>query len=616
MQVTVSDEHLRDLFFQGAPYGILIASSDGVVLAANPRAAELAGRSRDELIDAKLACLFSPEEVMRTRLDPEKLRVEALSSFPCNLLRDGSVVATISLSAWLLGDNQIAMTLRPSVSPAEVDYQAGSSASRDEMQSILSTIPHFVLRVGLDGAVKYINRTKRGVTIDQLIGTNVTSWVRAEDRERFQKIIHDACSGIPGAVDCRYGGDPRARYVTRVAPVVENGRVTSLIVVGEDVTERKLAEERFRSVIEASPVPFALNDGRENITYLNPEFVRVFGYTLEDIPTLNDWWPRAYPDPTYRESVIAEWGERLERARTSGESFEPMEIEIRAKDGSRRFALASAAALTEAFAGTHLVALVDVTKAKELEAERRKLEERLAQAQRLQSIGRLAGGVAHDNNNMLSVIVNHADMALRSLTPSDRLYADLWAIREAAERCVNLTKQLLVRPRQQPIAPVVLDLGETARRAVALLDRLLGERISAAVQASSGLWPVRVDPTQVEQILANLCINARDAMGGAGQIAVAVENVVWSDEQARANGNSTPGDYVVLSVKDQGCGMSPEVLERAFEPFFTTKPPGEGTGLGLATVHGLVEQNNGFILVESAVGLGSTFRVHLPKHGK
>jgi len=380
MQVTISNEHISDLFFEGAPDGILVASSDGGILAANPRATEMCRRCREELIGAKLSCLFSPEEVVRVRLRPENLLEEALNAFPCNLLRDGSVVATVALSARLLDERRIAITLRPSVVPAEVDRQAGSSAPRDEMQSILSTVPHFVLRVGLNGVVEYINRTNRGVTIDQLIGTNVTSWVRPQDREGLQKVLNDACSGTPGFVETQYGGDSRTRYITRVAPVVEDGRVSSLIVVGEDVTERKLAEERFRSVIEASPVPFALNDDRQNITYLNPEFVRVFGYTLEDIPTLSDWWPRAYPDRAYRDNVIAEWVRRLEQARTTGEAFDPMEIEIRAKDGSGRNAIASAASLTDAFAGTHLVVLVDITKAKQLEAERMKLEERLAQA--------------------------------------------------------------------------------------------------------------------------------------------------------------------------------------------------------------------------------------------
>jgi PAS domain S-box-containing protein len=499
--------------------------------------------------------------------------------------------------------------------------------SREEMQSILSTIPAFVLRVGLDGRIDYINRTSPGTTMDQLIGSPLSNWIHPEDRPAFQKVIDEVvATGKTGVIATR-GARNGWRFYTRIGPVVQDGRVTSLIVVGEDVTDRLRVEEalrasseeivragaRFHSLVEASPVPFALNDERHNITYLNPEFVRTFGYTLADIPTLADWWPRAHPDPVYRERIAAEWEKRLEAARASGGAFEPMELEIRAKDGSIRNVIASATSLTETFAGTHLVVLYDVTKPRQLEAERRKLEERLAHVQRMQSIGRLVSGVAHDNNNMLSVILSHTEIALRHIEPSHRVHADLTAIRQAAERSANLTKQLLAHARQQPITPVVLDLRDLVMRGMALLHRLLGDNVSTTVNVDPQVWLIRVDPTQVNQVLTNLCVNARDAIRGTGHIVVTVDNVVWSEAEARAHGASSPGEFVRLSVKDDGCGMSPEVLAQAFEPFFTTKAEGEGTGLGLATVLGIVAQNDGFIHVDSSPGRGTTFRVHFPR---
>jgi signal transduction histidine kinase len=311
--------------------------------------------------------------------------------------------------------------------------------------------------------------------------------------------------------------------------------------------------------------------------------------------------------------VVAEWAKRFEAARR-GDAFDPMEIVIRAKDGSLRNVIASAASLTEAFAGTHLVVLVDVTKSRQLEAERRKLEERLAHVQRMQSMGRLVSGVAHDNNNMLSVILSHAEIALRHIDPSHRVHADLTAIRQAAEQSVGLTKQLLAYSRQQPTAPVVLELRDVVMRGVALLHRLLGDNVSTTVNVEAEAWTIRIDPTQVDQILTNLCVNARDAIHGTGHILVAVENVEWTEAQAREHGASTPGEFVRLSVKDDGSGMSPDVRARAFEPFFTTKSGGQGTGLGLATVLGIVEQNRGFILVDSAPGQGTTVRVHFPRY--
>jgi len=621
-RTTAHIEQVHRLFFEGAPEGILVVATTGKILAANPRAAELSGRPREALLGADLLGLFRAQDPVRQRLCPERLRRQPLESIQCDLPRPDGGAAAVEVAARLLDDGSTAVTLRPRAAMAERQDLGGTapSPSHEEMRSILATIPYFVLRVGLDGVIQFVNRTDYGMTMDQVIGSHVTSWVAPEERAALQELLDAAALGKSGLLETRNGGVSGIRYVTRVGPVIENGRITSLIVVGEDVSSRKQAEEeviragqRFQTVVEAAPIPLGLGD-LDTISYLNPEFVRTFGYTRADVPTFADWWPLAYPDPAYREHVITEWQRRLEVARESGEAFEPMELEIRAKDGSERSVIAFATPLTGGSPWTHLVAFCDVTRSKQLEAERRKLEERLAHVQRMQSIGRLAGGVAHDNNNMLTVIMSHADLALRQLDPSHPAHRDLMAIREAAERSANLTKQLLAHARRQPIAPVVLDVGKTITRGAALLHRLLGEHVALTVRVAREGWPVRVDPTQLEQILTNLCLNARDAISGAGSIVVTTENVGWNEAEARAHGGSVPGDYVVLSVQDDGCGMSPEVLRHVFEPFFTTKGVGEGTGLGLATVHGVAEQNGGFVTVDSAPGRGATFRVHLPRY--
>jgi PAS domain S-box-containing protein len=257
---------------------------------------------------------------------------------------------------------------------------------------------------------------------------------------------------------------------------------------------------------------------------------------------------------------------------------------------------------------------IDITEQKRAEEERTSLEAQLAQAQKMESVGRLAGGVAHDFNNMLGVILGHAEMALLKLNHEHALYSHLEEIRKATERSANLTRQLLAFARRQTITPKVLDLNETIGGMLRMLERLIGEDIKLVWVPGSELWPVRVDPSQVDQILANLCVNSRDAIAGVGKITIQTDNVTFDRPYCAPRADMVPGDYVRLAVSDDGCGMDNETLSHIFEPFFTTKRVGEGTGLGLATVYGVVKQNGGFVHVDSELGHGATLEIYLPRH--
>ena len=248
------------------------------------------------------------------------------------------------------------------------------------------------------------------------------------------------------------------------------------------------------------------------------------------------------------------------------------------------------------------------------EEEKTKLEDLLQQAQKMESIGRLAGGVAHDFNNMLTVILGHTNLALMTMEPAQPLYVSLEEIRKAAERSADLTRQLLAFARKQAIVPKVLDVNETVVGTLNMLQRLVGEDIRLAWQPGINLWPVKVDPSQVDQILANLCVNARDAIADVGRIAIETENCTFDTNNCAIHVGAWPGDFVRLAVSDDGSGMDKETLAHIFEPFFTAKGAGKGTGLGLATVYGIVKQNNGFINVYSEPGLGTTFTIYLPRH--
>jgi PAS domain S-box-containing protein len=247
-------------------------------------------------------------------------------------------------------------------------------------------------------------------------------------------------------------------------------------------------------------------------------------------------------------------------------------------------------------------------------SEQRSLEVQLRQAQKMESVGRLAGGVAHDFNNLLTVILGGAYLALLELDPSQPLHEHITSIKRAAEKSADLTKQLLAFARKQTIMPKALDLNETVENMIKMLQRLIGEDIALHWQPEPNLWPIKADPSQIDQILANLCVNARDSISDIGKITILTGNSTVDEGYRAEHADFTPGEYVNISVCDNGCGMDKETRAQIFEPFFTTKGVGLGTGLGLATVYGAVRQNNGFINVYSEPGMGTTFTIYLPRY--
>ena len=255
----------------------------------------------------------------------------------------------------------------------------------------------------------------------------------------------------------------------------------------------------------------------------------------------------------------------------------------------------------------------DITEHHRLVAEQGRLEAQLQQAQKMELVGRFAGSVAHDYNNMLGVILANADLALYHLpqVPPERKFLE--EIQRAARHSANLTHQLLAFARRQPVEPCLLDLNTSVAAMKGVLGRLVGPEVQLVWTAAPTLWEIRMDPTQLDQVLTNLVVNARDAITGSGRIEVATANRTLEAADCAVLVEARPGDHVCLSVSDSGCGMARELTEQIFEPFFTTKPAGRGTGLGLATVHGIVKQNHGVIQVDSEPGKGTTFRIYLPR---
>ncbi|MFZ5949067.1 MAG: PAS domain S-box protein [Candidatus Rifleibacteriota bacterium] len=256
----------------------------------------------------------------------------------------------------------------------------------------------------------------------------------------------------------------------------------------------------------------------------------------------------------------------------------------------------------------------DITERKHAQEEREKLQTQLNQAQKMESVGRLAGGVAHDFNNMLAVIIGQTELAMKKVAPEKAAYSNLKEIFNAAQRSAGLTRQLLAFARRQPVMPRVLDLNETVQGMIKMLERIIGEDIDMIWLPGNELWPVKIDPTQIDQILANLCVNARDAISGVGKVIIETANVVLNDDLCETKPDFYAGEFVRLTVTDDGIGMDSATILHLFEPFFTTKEVGKGTGLGLATVYGAVRQNKGFIDVYSEPDNGTSFKIFLPRH--
>ena len=394
----------------------------------------------------------------------------------------------------------------------------------------------------------------------------------------------------------------------------EQGQVLALEGFISDVTARKRAEaehERLIRAIEQSGESILITDAQGAILYVNPAFTRATGYAREEVLGQN---PRLFQSGQHD----AEFYRNLWRTLEAGLTWEGQLVNKR-KDGSLYTELAAISPVRDA-AGriVNFVAVKrDVTQELRVEEEKAALQSQLAHAQKLESVGRLAGGVAHDFNNTLQAILGYVEMAIEQVPPDQPLHSDLREIQKAAQRSTSLTKQLQAFARKQVAAPVVLDLNEAVENTFSMLRRLIGEEIQLVWKPGRNVGAVKIDPGQLDQLVANLCINARDAIGQSGHITL--ETSLAKHPPLPIAGEAAGGEtgtYALLSVRDDGCGMKPDVIEHIFEPFFTTKPIGKGTGLGLSTVYGIVKQNGGSIHVTSAPGKGSAFDVYLPRHAR
>ncbi|MGC8495138.1 MAG: response regulator [Syntrophobacteraceae bacterium] len=370
-----------------------------------------------------------------------------------------------------------------------------------------------------------------------------------------------------------------------------------------ELSRRKVADaerERFMAAIEQAGETIMILGLDGIIQYVNPSFEQLTQYTRDDVLGQPfDILKSGEQDRALYDSI---WKTVSSGATWSGT------IVNRRKDGVLYTEEATISPVLNAMGK-----IVNYVAVKRDITEHLRLSEQLHQAQKMESVGRLAGGVAHDFNNMLGVILGHAEMAMEQIDRSHVLFGDLMEIRKAAERSAVLTRQLLAFARRQTSSPKLLDVNETLDGMLKMLRRLIGEDIDLAWLPGRNIWTIKIDPSQIDQILANLCVNARDAITGVGKITIQTENTCFDKAGSSEHPELMPGEFVAITVSDDGCGMDKKTLEHIFEPFFTTKEVGKGTGLGLATVYGIVKQNQGFIEVFSEPGRGTRFKIYLPR---
>jgi two-component system cell cycle sensor histidine kinase/response regulator CckA len=505
------------------------------------------------------------------------------------------------------------MTLLLSAAVSEARAEA---ESRSRLAAIVDATTDFVATATLEGASLSVNPAGRrlvGLAADASVGALQLldfhpAWARALLLE----------TGIPTAVrqgvwsgdTALLAEDGREIPVSQVvlAHRDERGGPAYISTIVRDMTERLRTEEALREreanlrlIFDVAPIGIVLIDSAGRFARANAAFQRIVGYDADELRGLTLF------DITMPEDMAISH-QAFDAFVSGGHDHVQIEKRYRRKDGSSVWARTYASAVRdEQGRFLHTVSLVDDI------TDRRRLEEELLQAQKMESIGRLAGGVAHDFNNLLTAILGYVDLADAVASDEAQVRECLAPVRSSAERAGQLTRQLLAFARKQMIEPRLVDLRELVDNVQQLLRRLLGEDIDVIIRGATDLWPVRVDPGQFEQVLLNLAVNGRDAMPNGGRIIIDSRNVEIGAADARPHADLTPGAYVVLSVSDDGMGMTDDVQKRVFDPFFTTKGPGLGTGLGLSMVHGTVKQHDGHITIDSAPNRGTTISIFLPR---
>jgi two-component system cell cycle sensor histidine kinase/response regulator CckA len=626
----VESAGIPGLLLDTAPDAIIVSRSDGTITMANRRAHDMFGWTEERLVGRSVDDLV-PEEGRDGHPGQRRAYLsgahQPLRRMPLRgLRRDGSVFAVeISLSAVAAPDGETYVTavLRDDT------VQREAARTRSLLASVVQSSHDAIVTTDLDGRVLSWNpgaEALYGHPVSDMIGRPIDDIIpedRRGDEEQIRLMVR-----LGGRVDRyrsvrRTAKDEIIAVSTLVSPLLdERGTIVGTTSITRDISDRERAEARVQAILDAAPDAVLGVAGSGEVVLVNAEAERLFGHHRHDL--LHMPVTLLLPDGLPVASVVL---------RTAGDST-PLDAERADAEPDQRWATRRAVrrggvevpvdivcSALHTDSDVVIVAVVrDITdrlaaeeESRRLreETDRQRLEARMQQAQRLESLGQLAGGIAHDFNNLLAVILNYASFIVEDAAGTPPA-TDAEQIARAARRGSDLTHQLLAFARREVIRPRPLNLNAVVTEVHQMLKRSLGEHIALTVRTTAGLPSVMADPGQLEQVLVNLAVNARDAMPTGGRLTIDTALVDVDFEHAAARSGLPPGRYVRLRVSDTGTGMPKEVIDKAFEPFFTTKPSGQGTGLGLATVYGIVTQAGGTVQIYSEPGIGTTFTILLP----
>ncbi|MEV1288113.1 PAS domain S-box protein [Micromonospora sp. NPDC049679] len=630
--VTVVPKRSQGLL-EAAPDAVVVVTADGLITLVNAETERLFGYRRDELIGQPVEILV-PDSIRAIHptyrdkfLADQRPRPMTQMELSGRRKSGAEFPAEVSLS---VVDTEDELLVAAVIRDVTERRQAAEAQAR--LASLVQSSQEAIMSHTLDGVITSWNPAAEeiyGYREADVLGRDVLLLVPPAQHDAERQLLRRIADGerLRRTRTERVRRDGKTIKVSlTVSPIIDpRGVVVGAASMSRDLTDEELAEAKFQGLLEAAPDAIVGVEPDGRIVLANPQAERLFGYAREQLigETVEILVPGAAQGihDRHRDRYIAD---PVPRPMGAGR-----QLRARRRDGSEIPVEISLSALQTQDGSIVLAAVRDVTDRLEAQAERERLmaqaererlESRLQQSQRLESLGQLAGGVAHDFNNLLAVILNYTAFVAEELDAAELDDAERWKpvardvaqIQRAADRATALTHQLLAFGRQEVTRPRVLDVNEVVIEVEQLLCRTIGEHVRLAATLAPDLWAVKADPGQLEQVLVNLAVNARDAMPGGGTLTIETRNVVVDKEMDVRVPGLHPGRYVQLRVSDTGRGMTSDVARRAFEPFFTTKPKGAGTGLGLATVYGILAQTGGTAQIYSEPGFGTTITAFIP----
>jgi len=601
---------------------IITIDERGSILFVNQAAEKVLGYKPEELIGSNVA-IITPERFrvahiagIRRYLQTGERRISWSGTELPALRRDGrEIQIEISFGEYRENGKRLFTAVLRDITKRKRAEQL-IVESEEKYRNIVETANEGILLTDVDGHVIFINRQMTemlGYTVDEMLGRTIFDFIFEDDFSTTKCKIEQRRQGNPQTGEFRLRRKDGSEIITlyNISPTKNQaGEIVGFLSMNTDITERKnadqsrrQAEANYRNLVESLPVIVYLAEPSPPFApiYVSPN-INWFGYTTEEWFEKPDTWLSIIHDED-REHVLSTTADAMQRGLDTD-----LEYRIISRDGTTHW-LHDKGRFVSDDKGKRVGwqgVIIDIT-------ETKRLEEQLKQAQKLESVGRLAGGIAHDFNNMLTAINGYSELTLRTLEGDHPLRRNIEEIKKAGERSALLTHQLLAFSRQQVLQPVVLDLNEVVTDTAKMLERMIGEDVQLIIALEPETGLVNVDPGQLSQIIMNLAVNARDAMPQGGTLTIETANLLLEPGDAKQKVGIPPGAYVMLAVCDTGHGIDDKIRQHIFEPFFTTKEIGRGTGLGLATVYGIVKQSGGNIEVESKVGAGTNFRIYLPR---